>query len=109
MIKIGHRGACGYEPENTLRSFNHAMQLGVDMVELDIHICKSGEIVVIHDAFGLHESICAVPDLSVSYYGLQDDFVSCFGALNDVRGEIGLDVASIRNIIKQLIMKNEKR
>ena len=49
MIKIGHRGACGYEPENTLRSFDRAMQLGVDMVELDVHICKSGEIVVIHD------------------------------------------------------------
>ena len=49
MIKIGHRGACGYEPENTLRSFTCAMQLGVDMVELDVYICKSGEIVVIHD------------------------------------------------------------
>ncbi len=49
MIKIGHRGACGYEPENTLRSFASAMQLGVDMVELDVYTCKSGEIVVIHD------------------------------------------------------------
>ena len=49
MIKTGHRGACGYEPENTLRSFNRAIQLGADMVELDVYICKSGEIVVIHD------------------------------------------------------------
>lgn len=49
MLKIGHRGACGHEPENTLRSFRRAMELGVDGVELDVHICASGEPVVIHD------------------------------------------------------------
>ncbi len=49
MLRIGHRGAGGYEPENTLRSFNRALQLGVDMIELDVHVCQSGEIVVIHD------------------------------------------------------------
>lgn len=49
FIKIGHRGACGYEPENTLRSFEKAIELGVDMVELDVYVCISGELVVIHD------------------------------------------------------------
>lgn len=49
MIKIGHRGASGYEPENTIRSFQKAIGLGVDMIEFDVHICKSGEVVVIHD------------------------------------------------------------
>lgn len=49
MLRIGHRGACGYEPENTLLSFNRALQLNVDMIELDVHVCRSGEIVVIHD------------------------------------------------------------
>lgn len=49
MLRIGHRGAAGYEPENTLRSFAKALALGVDMIELDVHCCKSGEIVVIHD------------------------------------------------------------
>ena len=46
---IGHRGACGYAPENTLASFARALELGVDMVELDVHVCKTGELVVIHD------------------------------------------------------------
>ncbi len=50
MIKIGHRGAMGYEPENTLRSFKKALQLKVDMVELDVYVCKTGEVVVIHDS-----------------------------------------------------------
>lgn len=49
MLKIGHRGACGYEPENTLRSFKKALELQVEMVELDVYLCASGELVVIHD------------------------------------------------------------
>lgn len=47
---IGHRGASGYEPENTLRSFERAIAMGAQMIELDVHLAKSGEIVVIHDA-----------------------------------------------------------
>ena len=45
---FGHRG-CAYEPENTLRSFRKAIDLGVDGIELDVRKCKSGHIVVIHD------------------------------------------------------------
>lgn len=46
---IGHRGAAGHAPENTLKSFLKALELGADMVELDVHLCASGEAVVIHD------------------------------------------------------------
>lgn len=49
FLKIGHRGACGYKPENTLGSFRKAMELGVDIIELDVRMCRSGEIIVIHD------------------------------------------------------------
>lgn len=49
FLRIGHRGAAGHEPENTLRSFGRAVEMGADMVELDVHICGTGEIVVIHD------------------------------------------------------------
>jgi len=45
---IGHRGAAGYEPENTLSSFQKAIDLGVDMVELDVYRCKTGELIVTH-------------------------------------------------------------
>jgi glycerophosphoryl diester phosphodiesterase len=50
MLKIGHRGAKAYEPENTLRSFTKAIELGVDAVELDVRRAREGEVVVIHDA-----------------------------------------------------------
>jgi len=49
MIIIGHRGAAGFEPENTIASFNKAIDLGVEMIEVDVQLCKSGELVVIHD------------------------------------------------------------
>lgn len=49
MLKIGHRGAKGHSPENTLASFEKAMLLGVDAVELDVHLSADGQIVVIHD------------------------------------------------------------
>ena len=50
MLKIGHRGAKAYEPENTLRSFKRAIELGVDAVELDVRKTKDNEIVVIHNS-----------------------------------------------------------
>lgn len=49
ILKIGHRGAKGYLAENTLESIDKALQLGVDAVEIDVHRCNSGELVVIHD------------------------------------------------------------
>ncbi|MGB5379354.1 MAG: glycerophosphodiester phosphodiesterase family protein [Muriicola sp.] len=49
MLVIGHRGAMGHETENTLASIQKAMDLGVDMIEIDVFRVKSGEIVVFHD------------------------------------------------------------
>lgn len=46
---IAHRGASGYEPENTLRACKRALEMGVHAIELDVHTAKSGELVVIHD------------------------------------------------------------
>jgi len=50
MLKVGHRGARAYEPENTLRSFERALELGVDAVEFDVRGTRDDEVVVIHDA-----------------------------------------------------------
>nr|WP_297787093.1 glycerophosphodiester phosphodiesterase family protein [uncultured Allomuricauda sp.] len=48
-LVVGHRGAMGHETENTLPSIEKAMELGVDMIEIDVFKIKSGEIVVFHD------------------------------------------------------------
>lgn len=49
MIAVGHRGAAGLEPENTVRGFRRAIELGVDWVECDVHLTRDGRLAVIHD------------------------------------------------------------
>lgn len=48
-LVIGHRGAMGYETENSIASIEKALELGVDMIEIDVFRISSGEIVVFHD------------------------------------------------------------
>ena len=48
FIVIGHRGAAGLVPENTLPSFQRAFELGVDAIELDVHRVEH-HLAVIHD------------------------------------------------------------
>lgn len=49
-LNFAHRGASQIAPENTLAAFELAVQQGVDGIELDIRICRTGEWVVIHDS-----------------------------------------------------------
>ncbi|MCR5467454.1 MAG: glycerophosphodiester phosphodiesterase [Lachnospiraceae bacterium] len=49
ILVWGHRGASGYAPENTLDSFEKAIEMKADGVELDVQLTKDGEIVVFHD------------------------------------------------------------
>ena len=50
MLRIGHRGARAYAPENTLKSFKKALEIGVDAIELDVRKTKDGHLAVLHDA-----------------------------------------------------------
>ncbi len=47
---IAHRGASGVAPENTLVAFEEALRLGAGWIEFDVQRCRSGEVVVFHDA-----------------------------------------------------------
>ncbi|MEQ8234235.1 MAG: glycerophosphodiester phosphodiesterase family protein [Gammaproteobacteria bacterium] len=49
MLVIGHRGAAGHQPENTLGAMRKALELGVDGVEFDVR-CHGDHVVVLHDA-----------------------------------------------------------
>lgn len=46
---IAHRGASGTAPENTIGAIKKALDIGADMIEIDIHQTKDGKLVVIHD------------------------------------------------------------
>jgi len=48
-VIIAHRGASARAPENTLVAFRKAIQLGVEVAELDVHLSADGDLIVIHD------------------------------------------------------------
>ncbi|MCZ8330979.1 MAG: glycerophosphodiester phosphodiesterase family protein [Flavobacterium sp.] len=82
MILIGHRGAKGHIAENTLASFEKALQLNVDMIELDVFLSRDNIPVVIHDktidrttsGFGLVSSFSARELREFGIPTLQDVF-----------------------------------
>jgi glycerophosphoryl diester phosphodiesterase len=49
MELIGHRGLMAEVSQNTLQSFDHAIRRGIRIIELDVVLCKSGEVMVFHD------------------------------------------------------------
>ncbi len=49
LMVAGHRGSAGTAPENTLSSFRHAVEAGVDLIETDVQITSDGFVVVFHD------------------------------------------------------------
>jgi glycerophosphoryl diester phosphodiesterase len=57
----GHRGARGHLPENTLPSFEHAIALGVDTLEMDVGVTRDGVVVVHHDR-RLNPDVARGPD-----------------------------------------------
>lgn len=67
MVEVhGHRGARGLRPENTLAGFAHALELGVDAIELDVGLSADGTVVLNHDqtlsAVNLTDTAPAWPD-----------------------------------------------
>ena len=52
MRRIGHRGAMGHAPENTIASFEKAIALGCDEVETDVWLTAEGRLVISHDPPG---------------------------------------------------------
>ena len=49
MNVIGHRGACGYEIENSLQSLIRAVEMGADGIEFDVRLTKDRVPILIHD------------------------------------------------------------
>lgn len=67
---VAHRGASGYYRENTIKAFEHAYELGADIVELDVHKTKDGVIVVFHDK-KIKSGDTKKPVASLSYKALR--------------------------------------
>lgn len=48
-LRVGHRGAAGHCPGNTLQSIEAALHIGVDLVEIDVQKTSDGHLIVLHD------------------------------------------------------------
>jgi glycerophosphoryl diester phosphodiesterase len=49
ILRIGHRGAAGHSPENSLAALDKAIELGADLVEVDVRRTRDGVLVLFHD------------------------------------------------------------
>jgi glycerophosphoryl diester phosphodiesterase len=74
-VNFAHRGASARAPENTLEAFRLAVEAGAGGLELDVHMTRGGEVVVIHDA-----TVDRVTDGSGAVAGMTLDEVRCFDA-----------------------------
>ncbi|MFH1740599.1 MAG: glycerophosphodiester phosphodiesterase family protein, partial [bacterium] len=50
IISVGHRGCVKFTPENTIAAFNKAIELGADLLEMDVRETKDGYLVIMHDS-----------------------------------------------------------
>jgi glycerophosphoryl diester phosphodiesterase len=73
VLNIAHRGARAFAPENTLAAFEKAKRFGCQMVELDVHLSKDGELIVHHD-----EQLTRCTDARVKFPGLSSYMISDF-------------------------------
>ena len=49
-LVMAHRGGSSLRPENTFEAFDHATEIGVDVLEIDVRATRDGEFVVVHDS-----------------------------------------------------------
>jgi glycerophosphoryl diester phosphodiesterase len=66
-LVVGHRGARGLAPENTIAAFELGRNLGADIIELDVHVSNDGHVVVMHDSMvdRTTDGSGAIADMSV--------------------------------------------
>lgn len=50
VVAVGHRGTVKFAPENTIAAFNKAIEIGVDLLEMDVRETSDGQLVIMHDS-----------------------------------------------------------
>ena len=119
MIIIGHRGARGLTPENTLASLAKALEFGVDCIEFDLRVTKDGVVILNHDDY-LHTEAGDKPKIAQNTYkklkSLKPNLISFDEALDfinqktDLYIEVkpGVDIKPIATIIEARVAKGWK-
>jgi glycerophosphoryl diester phosphodiesterase len=99
---LGHRGICAKYPENTLPSFEAAIDLGVDLIEFDVNMTSDGHLVVIHD-----NDIRRTSD----HEGLTRDYtlaqLKTFDFSNGKPGFAGVQIPTLREVLELVVRKSD--
>ena len=117
VLRVGHRGAAALEPENTLRSFRRAVELGCDLVEFDVIELDDGTLVVAHSD-DLHEvshgaaagpvktkSLAALRDVAPELPTL-DETLALFAGLDRTGVQVDLKGSGFEPAVAQAIRRH---
>ena len=97
MLIIGHRGAAGLEPENTIRSFLKAAELKVDMIEMDLRESKDGQVIIFHDhilqrLFGINKAVKHLTVAELKEISVAREIPTLDEVLATIKSDLQLDV-----------------
>ncbi len=84
VLNIAHRGARAFAPENTLEAVAKSAQFGCHMVEIDVHLSRDGELIVVHD-----DDLVRCSNVREVFPGRESYFVSDFTAAEIARLDAG--------------------
>lgn len=112
MLIIGHRGAAGIEPENTIRSFKKAESLGVDMIELDVRLSKDHQIMVIHGRnlkrlFGVNKAVADLTAMELKKISAKREIPTLQEALENISVPLNIHV-KVHGLESQLLASLKK-
>jgi len=115
-LVIGHRGAPYHGPENTLKSFGKALDHGVDMIELDVHMTKDRHLVVMHDTnlarmTGLDQEIKSLTLSEIKKFKAKgEDIPTLEEALDFLKGKCMINIESkVKDAAKPIIDMVKKK
>lgn len=91
---IGHRGAAGVKPENTLSSILYAYNNGADVVEVDVRSTRDGFLILLHDEDFSRVSGVSIRPRDVSYGWIKENL--------KVMGEEVVELSEVINLVKKL-------
>ncbi len=114
---VGHRGAAGLALENTLTAVQKALELGVEIVEVDLHRTKDGVLILFHDdnlkrIAGRDDKISNVTYGVLKQVDLNGDYIPTLEeAIELIDGKAGLyvdvkDPATVKDALKLIEEKN---
>ena len=107
MWQIGHRGFPDKHGDNNMASFYAAHRVGFDMIELDIQLCNTGEIVVYHDTWFKNKYILDTPydELKKDKMVLLEEVFEAFVATKMM---LFLDIKGTEKVVEPLIKLMDK-